>query len=68
VTSWIFALAAAASSTPTPPPARVQAIGTATVTIIDLERIDFSDHNRFRKDRPVRQIRTQKGEISFDYY
>ncbi|MEQ1550919.1 hypothetical protein [Sphingorhabdus sp.] len=68
MTGWILALAAAASSTPTPPPARVQAIGTATVTIVQLERIDFSKPAERKKEGAARQSGTRDGAPQIDFY
>jgi hypothetical protein len=67
VTLWILALAAVAS-TPTPPPARVQAIGTATVTIVQLERIEISKPAERKQEGAVRQSGTRDGAPQIDFY
>ncbi|MBK6707651.1 MAG: hypothetical protein IPG54_09255 [Sphingomonadales bacterium] len=65
---WIFALAAAASSSTPETPARIQAIATATVTIIRLEQIDVSRMPERGSDAPRRQLGTRQGAPQIDFY
>lgn len=64
---WILALAAAAS-TPAVPPARAQTVGTATVTIVQLERIEISKPANRRAEVAARQSGTRDGVPYIDFY
>lgn len=64
---WIVALAAA-SSTPAVPPARAQTVGTATVTIVQLERIEISKPANRRAEVAARQSGTRDGVPYIDFY
>jgi hypothetical protein len=68
VTGWILALAAA-TSTPNPTlPIRAQAVGTATVTIVQLERIDLSKPAKRTVKGTARQISERDGAPQIDFY
>lgn len=64
---WILALAAAASN-PAVPPARAQTVGTATVTIVQLERIDISKPAKGREEVAGRQFSSRNGAPQIDFY
>ena len=64
---WILALAAAAS-TPAVPPTRSQTVGTATVTIVQLERIAISKPANRREEVTARQSGTRDGVPHIAFY
>ncbi len=64
---WLLALSSAAS-TPALPPARAQTVGTATVTIVQLERIDISKPANRREEVSARQSGTRDGAPHIDFY
>lgn len=57
-----------ATSAPEAPPPRVQAIATASVTIIQPEVIDPFESAQSNKDRPRRQIRHREGMKLIEFY
>jgi hypothetical protein len=61
----IFALAAAAAPAP---PVRAQALGTASVTIVQMERIDSAKPAERRSGGPKRQSRNRDGAPQIDFY
>lgn len=67
MTMWFLAFAAAAS-TPATQPARVQLVGTATVTIVQLERIDISKRANRREEVSARQSGMRDGAPQIDFY
>jgi len=68
VTGWISALTAAAIAATPAVPVRVQAVGTATVTIVRMEAVDPAKSDQRVERGTARQTGRRDGAPQIDFF